>query len=203
MLGTFAHRAVLMAFQKPWTAGQVLNIGIVNQAVENAELICDAASVGNPAAPWSRLRAVIDPGGPNWARSADDFVALTAEDRAWVLAHLPAATRMCAEVIAADDKQQRYALLRSEVRMNPIDSTDRSVIADLVAITADGRLVIVDLKFTNGTLPVNATRHADYVKQVRGQVRLARLGMQPRGRVEGWLLYLSYAEGDHVWSRVV
>lgn len=23
------------------------------------------------------------------------------------------------------------------------------------------------------------------------------------GRVEGWLLHLSYAEGDHIWSRVL
>lgn len=208
MLGTLAHRSLLLSFQRQWSAGDLARRSIVDRTAANVELLTYAASVRKPDAPGSLLRAIIDPGGPAWGGAADAWVALSSEDRAWVLDVLPKAAEEAAHLLAEDDSTQRYRSLRSEVRLNRLDATDAGVVADLVGFTQDGRIVLVDLKFIHAGFPVFPDSHTRSLSQVRTQMRLARESLRAPGsarctrRVEGWLLYIAYQHNESAWEKV-
>lgn len=185
-----------------------MNHDLVEQIAFNAELLTRAARIANPLAPGSHLRGVIDHGGPFWSTAVDDYMALTPGDRDWVLELLPKAAEQASHLLVEDDRTQRYISLRSEVRMNRLDDAGAGCIADLVGLTRDGRIVLVDLKFTASHFPIPDGRQRQNESQVRTQMRLARESLRLPGstrctrKVEGWLLYVSYLNNESAWVRV-
>lgn len=208
MLGTMAHRATLMSFRRQWSGGELARFGIVAKTAAHTELLVAAASAPDAAEPASLFRCIVDPDGPFWGSAADDWANLDDDDRRWVLNALPEATDQAAHMLAKADRAMRYRTLRSEVRLNRLDSTDGGQIADLIGVTQRGRVVLIDLKFVHGHLPVSTTRSKAHATQIRDQLKLVRDHLRDLGsarctrRVEGWLLYIDYRDHESAWERV-
>jgi hypothetical protein len=169
VLGTLGHRAVLMPFTKPKTLrrGKLKDRGPASNWETVEEAICCAvklllAALAAPNANWAGAsqpdwwgpgHLVADAAGPWWDKALADFVGLTSEDKAWVLAHLDPAVRRAASWLHGQSKAQpmtwRWAW--SEVPLATWGG-DRPSIArpDLLVRTAgpgtDG--LVIDLKFT-------------------------------------------------------
>lgn len=177
ILGSLVHRAVLMPMDKQLLVkrrGRAVTFATSPAAASfslksrtkftaeklhdllterHQELLAERDSVPNY---WDLDSAIIDSSGPTWSGLLDDFLALSARERAYVLSNLVHASVRAAEAIETFAFQERWRSVQSEVQfMTEIGTNGKisEVRVDLVAITRDGNVDVVDLKTTSTVVP--------------------------------------------------
>ena len=212
VLGTLAHRALLWPFTEPaygprlW---RMKNSDVFAEIVQRNVLVLTRAFRARqspaPGEPISAdlFAALVDRTGGATSQTAEQFIGLTGPERGWVLQKLPVACAEAASALSDDFRIHDYVSVRSEV---PTQNLDWEPPApgepwlqqriDMVGLTRDGVLEIIELKFTGRV----GYHDANDFPQVRAQLAAVRARLGDGGRpMRGRLLYV-YAEGGrHSW----
>lgn len=163
MLGTLVDRAVCMPFAKP----QVLRRGHRRAINEDGKWVTEATTIGedvtdavafivrsleSPRADrrWSKAEIALDPAGPWWSKTLDDFLALDDRAQDWVLDRLAITAEQAASCLQERAEAREWSWLWSQPsfarpgKLRPLITRP-----DLVGGLDWRRCDVIDLKTTS------------------------------------------------------
>jgi len=168
ILGSLVDRAVSMPYSKPkqledgyrleWDAEKrrvYKARSIAEDAADAAEFLQSALTDPSVEDDWSKAELAVDPAGPWWAKSRNDFCGLTPKPGAqnWVLDRLTAAVARTANAIQAAAVDEQWKWLWSQPSFAvPGKNYPRITRPDLIAGLSPKKCLVVDLKTTSDEL---------------------------------------------------
>lgn len=209
VLGTLVDRAACLPYAKP----QVLRRGHrcdwdqTRQWLEVESIrtdIGDAASfiVGclnsrGAQRGWSKAELALDPAGPWWAKTRDDFFELKSASRNWILERLEPTACLAAECLQAAAVDEKWEWLWSQPSFAAPGRNRPSITRpDLIAGLSETRCLVVDLKTTSASdlgsvVDDDLDEHFDV-----WTAHLKALGFVP---TECWVLSVSTSDRRAEW----
>lgn len=210
VLGTLVDRAVCMPYAKP----QVLQRGhrcgwdeehhrwsktaTIQEDVREAATFL-GSSLESPSAyrDWSRAQLAVDPAGPWWSKTLDDFLALDDDSQRWVLERLESTAELAAGCLQEESVEQQWTWLWSQPSFaEPGSRRPKITRPDLVAGLDRHRCVIIDLKTTSRTDLSSVVADDQAQAFSTWSASLVAMGFWP---VERWVLSVSTQEQRHEW----
>lgn len=126
VLGTLVDRAVCMPYAKPQVlrhghrrykdnAGDWHTGASIREDTEDASAFI-VHSLRSPGAhrDWSKAELALDPAGPWWSKTRDDFLGLDDEAQEWVLDHLESTADRAASCLQKEAEERGWAWLWSQ-----------------------------------------------------------------------------------------
>ena len=205
VLGTLVDRAVSMPYSKPQLLRQGRRISwnpdkrsIVDDAIEAAVFLQKVLTARGVKHEWSKAVLAVDPAGPWWSKTRDDFCdALSPDDQEWVTKRLVPTVSLAAQWIQDAARAERWTWLWSQPSF-AVPGDDIPVITrpDLVAGYSATRCLVIDLKTTSGKLdevPWSTDRFGDWTDHLSA----ARFDVVGR-----WVLAVPTDRTEALWIEV-
>jgi hypothetical protein len=206
VLGSLVDRAVSMPYSKPkrledgyrleWDAEKrrlYKERSIAEDTADAAEFLRSALTDPSAKDPWSKAELAVDPAGPWWAKTRDDFCGLTPKPNAqdWVIDRLAATVKRAANAIQAAAVAEQWTWLWSQPSfVLPGRNYPRITRPDLVVGLSPTRCLVVDLKTTSGELD-DVDRSIDDFNVWTGYLEAAEFEVVGR-----WVLAISTVQDD-------
>lgn len=203
VLGLLVDRAVSMPYAKPqrldagWRVSYNNWQATIQQDVdEAAAFLKRALTAKNAEYQWSKAELAVDPAGPWWSRTRDDYFALTNKDRDWIMERLAPTSRSAAASMLRYAETERWDWLWSQPSfVKPGGVRPAITRPDLIAGFGPSRCIIVDVKTTS--------HDVGNVKYSRNSFQtwthnLDALGFDVTGT---WVLAVSSEGDDTRWLR--
>ena len=166
VLGSLVDRAICMPFAKPQRLGQGYRLcwdvashqwfqvaTLEEDAEHGARFLHASVMSDNAEEEWSPARLSVDPAGPWWAATVDEFRSLDVRERGWVLRRLIPTVKTAGCDLTQTALSERWQWLWSQPSfVQPGDKRPQISRPDLVAGLSAHRCLVVDIKTTSGSL---------------------------------------------------
>ncbi|GGC55702.1 hypothetical protein IEU95_08625 [Hoyosella rhizosphaerae] len=209
VLGTLVDRAVCMPYSKPYVLCEGIrqtwwnNVPITADIINAADALHRILQEPTAERDWSTADFAVDPAGPWWSKTKNDFFQLSLDDQSWLLAKLVSTAARAAEAIEEKAVEEKWTWLWSQPSLAmPGDHYPQILRPDLVAGLDKDSCVLIDLKTTKDAS--NQFKNREGLKKPTDDFhewskRLKHSGFNPKRR---WILSVSTGEearDPHKW----